>query len=158
MKLPRWLVIGMLASSVLLVLAAAGWWWVTWPQRTARGFVELIAAKQWDEARRMLTPYDPEEYVGRLFVGDSDLAWWDHPSLQAQPRSWIDVLVGRQDFEIGGGWVVVVGRGKVKPYPLVWNFADSIIDSDIFGRLPLPVVPDGLSRPIPEPLISEESN
>jgi len=36
MKLPRWLVIAMLTTSVLSVLAAAGCWWVTWPERTAR--------------------------------------------------------------------------------------------------------------------------
>jgi len=36
MKLPRWLVIAMLTTSVLSVLAAAGWWWVTWPARTVR--------------------------------------------------------------------------------------------------------------------------
>ncbi len=42
MKLPRWLMITMLTSSVLAVLGAAGWWWVTWPERTAREFVELL--------------------------------------------------------------------------------------------------------------------
>jgi len=41
MKLPRWLVIAMLTTSVLLPIAAAGWWWVTWPERTAREFIEL---------------------------------------------------------------------------------------------------------------------
>ena len=40
MKLPRWLVILMLTTSLLAVLAAAGWWWVTWPERTAREFIE----------------------------------------------------------------------------------------------------------------------
>jgi hypothetical protein len=42
MKLPRWLVIAMLTTSMLSVLAAAGWWWVTWPERTAREFVGLM--------------------------------------------------------------------------------------------------------------------
>jgi hypothetical protein len=33
MKLPRWLVIAMLSSSLLAVLAVGGWWWVSWPER-----------------------------------------------------------------------------------------------------------------------------
>ncbi len=44
MKLPRWLVVVMLSSSVLAPLGAAAWWWVTWPDRTAREFVELLVA------------------------------------------------------------------------------------------------------------------
>lgn len=42
MKLPRWLVILMVTTSILGVLAAAGWWWVTWPERTAREFVHRL--------------------------------------------------------------------------------------------------------------------
>jgi hypothetical protein len=34
----------MLTSSMLAVLIFAGWWWVTWPERTARKFVELLGA------------------------------------------------------------------------------------------------------------------
>ena len=40
MKLPSWLVILMMTSSVLAVLAAAGRWWVTWPERTVRGYID----------------------------------------------------------------------------------------------------------------------
>ena len=54
MKLPRWLVIAMLTTSVLAVLAAAGWWWVTWPERTAREFVDLMAKGRYEEAREMV--------------------------------------------------------------------------------------------------------
>ena len=66
MKLPRWLVIGMLTSSVLAVLAAAGWWWVTWPERTAREFVERLTTVG-DEAswKEMLIP----EVVGESVFG-----------------------------------------------------------------------------------------
>ena len=53
MKLPRWLVIGMLTSSVLSALAATGWWWVTWPDRTMREYAELIATGKWDEAHTL---------------------------------------------------------------------------------------------------------
>ena len=52
MKLPRWLMIGMLATSVLVVLVAAAAWWVAWPERTAREFMRKLAEqniKQGDE-------------------------------------------------------------------------------------------------------------
>jgi hypothetical protein len=42
MKLPRWLLWSLLSISVVAALAAAGWWWVTWPERTAREFIELL--------------------------------------------------------------------------------------------------------------------
>jgi hypothetical protein len=40
MKMPRWLVVSLLSISVLSALGAAGYWWVTWPERTAREYVE----------------------------------------------------------------------------------------------------------------------
>ena len=45
----------MLTTNVLAVLAAAGWWWVTWPERTAREFVELFAANRVDDRDRLLS-------------------------------------------------------------------------------------------------------
>ena len=54
MKLPRWLMIGMLTTSVLSVLAAAGWWWVTWPERTAREFAALVVAGRWEQANSLV--------------------------------------------------------------------------------------------------------
>ena len=49
MKLPRWLVIGMLTSSVLAVLAAAGCWWVTWPEwRAVREFNPWDSLVRWN--------------------------------------------------------------------------------------------------------------
>src|SRR5262245_23533638 len=38
MKLPRWFVIAMLATSISSVLVAGGVWWMTWPARTAMQF------------------------------------------------------------------------------------------------------------------------
>jgi len=54
MKLPRWLVIAMLTTSVLSVLAAAGWWWVTWPERTAYELVNLLRDGEYDKARNLI--------------------------------------------------------------------------------------------------------
>jgi hypothetical protein len=30
---------------VLAVLGACAWWWVTWPERTAREFIETLASR-----------------------------------------------------------------------------------------------------------------
>ena len=54
MKLPRWLVILLRTSSGLAVLAAAGWWWVTWPERTAREFLRMIAGKRIEDADKFV--------------------------------------------------------------------------------------------------------
>jgi hypothetical protein len=45
MKLPRWLVVCMLSVSGLSVSGYAGWWWVTWPERTAREYVDCL--REW---------------------------------------------------------------------------------------------------------------
>jgi hypothetical protein len=47
MKLPRWLMLTMVTSSLLSVLAAAGWWWITWPGTAVRQISLRI-----DEAKR----------------------------------------------------------------------------------------------------------
>jgi hypothetical protein len=55
MKLPRWLVVTLLASSALGVLGAAAWWWVAWPERTARELITLLDEGRFLETNRMLT-------------------------------------------------------------------------------------------------------
>ena len=56
MKLPRWLVIGMLTTCVLAVLAAAGWWWISWPERTVRTFLCLVEERRFEDATQLLVP------------------------------------------------------------------------------------------------------
>ena len=58
MRLPRWLVILMLTTSVLSVLAAVDWWWVTWPGRTARQFVGLAGVGDVGPASRLFRKPD----------------------------------------------------------------------------------------------------
>ena len=54
MKLPRWLVIGLLGSSVLAVLAAATGWSL-WPELTAKRYREAIASRNFDTANGMMS-------------------------------------------------------------------------------------------------------
>ena len=113
MKLPRWLVIVMLTSSVLTPLAAAGWWWVTWPERTAREFVALVGTGRLDEAERMVrvTPGMP---FPRVLLQHSRPEW-NQANLGPGHRTLSDLALARQDFEIPPGCHVMltVERGTV---------------------------------------------
>jgi hypothetical protein len=79
MKLPRWLVIGMLTTSVLAVLAAAGWWWVTWPERTVRTFLRLVEERRFEAANQLLIPQKELGASGEVvLVGgsrDAQIIW-----------------------------------------------------------------------------------
>ena len=127
MKLPRWLVIGMLASSVLAVLAAVGWWWVTWPERTAREFVELLAAKELDEARRMLVAPPPENPRPGLIILVAAAANWNPQKVQPKRRSLLDIFAARQSFYATEGWFYWVERGKICSGPNYAGFPPGTI-------------------------------
>ena len=107
MKLLRWLVIGMLTTSVLAVLAACGWW-VTWPERTDRQFVELVASQKLGEASAMLAP-EPFESRLNLKTGTD---WWKNAWLEEGSRSLDDLFHGREGFAFGTIFFVVE-RGMV---------------------------------------------
>jgi hypothetical protein len=113
MKLPRWLVISMLSSSVLAVLAAAGWWWVTWPERTAREFVDLLGSGRRDNARRMF--HDGTECTRRRnwFFESYVPIDWSSVALRPESRTWNDRLSARQVFQTSLGWTLVVEHGAV---------------------------------------------
>src|SRR5437899_11245501 len=90
MKLPRWLVICLLGSSVLAVLAAAGWWWVTWPERTAREFADRFGAGRIGEAEQMLT--QAEAVVLLIPPLGHWSEQWKEPLIDVGPRSGTDRL------------------------------------------------------------------
>ena len=98
MKLPRWLVIAMLTTSVLSVLAAAGWWWVTWPERTITSFIQAADAHDYGDMKRL-----SGSLIGTLL---EEVTPEENPSDPAEPRvkapvarSFMDFLLGRQDFD-----------------------------------------------------------
>jgi hypothetical protein len=108
MKLPRWLMIAMLASSVLGALAAAGWWWVTWPERTIRSFVEFVSNGDDRRAAELLSPdlaesmkletkwlVLAEEFRGKDRGLPSTFAEVTQSDIELRTRTWLDVVEGR---------------------------------------------------------------
>ena len=124
MKLPRWLVIGMLTSSVLAVLAAAGWCWVTWPERTAREFVDLMDQKNFDEIRELLSsadfaPYSIDDALEVIREESADMSSDGSLSLRSAESSWSEILAGTRNFwaysrqgELGFHFTTVYGNIK----------------------------------------------
>ena len=131
MKLPRWLVILMLSASVLSVLAAAGCWWVTWPERTAREFVELIRDARTEDALAMVEPSPGRDEMTNAMKADfeSDRDWraeYRTARLEMyESRRLTDIALGRQRFCVRFGYPEVtstahfeVHRGTVIVPPL----------------------------------------
>ena len=111
MKLPRWLVIGMLTTSVLAVLVAAGWWWVTWPERTARDFFEAMVADRQEDEMNMLAPGLQPWFAARMefragmlrrgAITEAQLEDERNASkFQLQPPDWWQLLTGRRTLRI----------------------------------------------------------
>ena len=132
MKLPRWLLIGMLATSILAVLVAAPCWWATWPQRTARDYVEAWRNGDRDQLQRLLRSGISElidsEYVMTkeeamdTFGITSEQAdeWksefqkhWIQKNIRPRNRSILDYIRARQEFSIDDRDWFAVERGVV---------------------------------------------
>ena len=125
MKLPRWMVIGMLTSSVLSGLAASGWWWVTWPERTARQFVDRLAAGEDDKARLMI---GKESHLNDPLPNSIPLLRRpnDWSVVRPRTRSLLDIILARHHFKItqGFGWEFFVERGSIEEVQLDAIFGD----------------------------------
>lgn len=76
---------------VMVVLAAGMSWWVSWPQRRALQFIDAIASSP-EEAEAMAGPSRMWNVLRKCPH--------DRPRLEAQPRSFGDVMMRRQDFTV----------------------------------------------------------
>jgi hypothetical protein len=124
MKLPRWLVVSMLAASSLAILALVGWWWVTWPERTAATFVRLMNENRWGLAAEMTVTADDHRFIEELgdyiredgFNGFNPIAERSGFIVRPLPRSLPDILLARQVFGWGMDTSYKVERGKVRVF------------------------------------------
>jgi hypothetical protein len=104
MKLPRWLMTGMLCSSVLAVFVAAARWWVATPEWTARTFADKVAAEEFDAAKAMcselLQAFDEDQSKAALLGWAAEFTdtAWVRDNLRGERRRLVDVLRRRQAF------------------------------------------------------------
>jgi hypothetical protein len=117
MKLPRWLVITMLATGIFSVLVAAGFWWVTWPGRIAMEFDKQFCAKKTEEYARLCESMLARHFVNYDIVrGDEQMnTEYESGFAAVNPTPW-DIIIGKRVWS--GHWgstsaYFVVERGKV---------------------------------------------
>jgi hypothetical protein len=114
MKLPRWLVVSLLAVSMLAVPIYCAWWWVTWPDRTARKFVRSIAQGDADWRTMLAEQSDLRnfELINELWPPAGD-----GRHVEGDDRSVLDIIHGYRYFFVtaaNGGWNFSVARGFVR--------------------------------------------
>src|SRR5262245_60481821 len=104
MRLPRWLVVSLLTVSVLALPGAAAWWWVSWPDRTARQFVERMTSDQNDRSwiKLMVRPADFGSVKMSYDPYNTLKPPEDWRDVQPQQRSFRDLLDCRHRFKTSG--------------------------------------------------------
>jgi hypothetical protein len=117
MKLPRWLLVVLVLTTVVSVLVVAGWSWYTWPSRTIQLYTRLLEQGRLEEANRMLQ--SPSRWVVegsgesvKFVTGKAGRSngfslgvwqsWCSRENLHAEPRSVADIVQGRQRFSFHG--------------------------------------------------------
>src|SRR5262245_21352775 len=112
-RLPNWAITILLILSVVVVVGASAGCWISWPVRSARDFLDLVAEEKYDQAQarfRWNPAWPNQTYV--LFARDHRV---DPANFHCEPRTLLDVAVGRQRFRYGRSTVFqfTVERGKV---------------------------------------------
>src|SRR5262245_45038996 len=113
MRIPHWIVGCLLGASVLAVVGAGAWSWVTWPERTAREFLDLLVAGRLEEARRMIVQAGHPEDLLEWPDHDYNQVDWNLSKLEPLARGMTDVLHGHQRFGFRIGYQVEVVRGRI---------------------------------------------
>ena len=113
--MPRWVIIGMWTTSLLAVLVAAGWWWVTWPERIAVSFCDALEKEDWSAANRLILRSPEFTPLVIMDVGGITQPAATRPlALKRMPRSLLDVVLARQEFQISERHGIHVKRGVVQ--------------------------------------------
>jgi hypothetical protein len=90
--------VSLLSVSALAVPCAGAWWWITWPERTAQRFIELVNAEDLPRARQMITHKVTFDLMLRPRAQEEEHRgepWKVDP----MARSMLDILQGRQEFK-----------------------------------------------------------
>jgi hypothetical protein len=101
MKLPRWFAISLLTISAFAILGTAAWLWITWPERTARRFAELLVARKLTEAVDMLPPNFCFS-AGNDFEVHRTTNDWSAATLECGRRAPMDIIRATEEFQVCG--------------------------------------------------------
>ena len=91
---------------LLPVLAVLGWWWVTWPERTARRFLERLEDRDFQAAAKMVdSDTEHSRHAFRLFREwsescDSRSKWSKFELRRPFGRSLVGSIIGRGNFRV----------------------------------------------------------
>lgn len=107
MKLPRWLLVSLIAVSSVALLAFPAWLWVEMPRWTAQRFVAAIEAGDMEQANQRLANASFEGDLKLLSIGCGDLkASLAHPKVLHRSRTALDLICGSQRTEICGNDII----------------------------------------------------
>src|SRR5262249_4057286 len=111
MKLPRWLLISLIAASAVALLAVPVWLWVEMPRWTAEKFVAAIAAGDAETANRMLDNAKVEfranrvpEFIWEYPGGARSVAYGETWKLRVGCRGFGDTFGGVLPIEYYDQW------------------------------------------------------
>src|SRR5262245_22254977 len=125
MKLPRWLVVSLLSVSLLAAFGLellGGWLWVTWPERTAREFVEVMGSMRYEELPRFFNHKWLESSEWDNVVGSPSEGLRVHArtyyTLEEKPFTAVDYVCGNRQYIVGNlrrpeRYLMTVSRGTV---------------------------------------------
>jgi hypothetical protein len=85
----------MITTELLAVLSIAAWWWVTWPERTARRFVEFMAANRFDDATALV-----KERTLVFLRSEKMRPSWNQTNLDMGTRNSLELMSGQQRFSL----------------------------------------------------------
>jgi hypothetical protein len=95
---------------LLPVVFAAAWWWLTWPERTARRFVELLDDGIVPAARAMVDGPAMSDGFWKIVRSKR----FDFASPTFQSASWSEFLTGQQTFNFE--WQSKSADGDLGPF------------------------------------------
>lgn len=100
MKLPRWLLVSLIAMSSVALLAVPVWLWVEMPRWTAEQLVAAIEAGDLDTAKAILVEPETLSPTVSFMLGEGGYLSGSEVTLRFAGRSVADILGGHQRLEI----------------------------------------------------------
>jgi hypothetical protein len=112
MRLPRWLLISLIAVSAVALVAVPAWWWTVIPRRTGQEFLDAFDTQDVDRANELLTNATckiewrsgtPSRYVQFTLESGHKLNMVNDSKLVPVKRDLRDLILGQQRITAKAG-------------------------------------------------------